>query len=120
MECYLDGKLVQSADLPVRRTPSLFTSASREEKSGVIILKVVNPALEAVSAGIHLNGAGPLSATGAATILTAGLKDVNSFDEPRKVSPVTVPVNGVGPEFPYTFAANSMTVIRLRPAGRTE
>ena len=120
IECYLDGQRVQSADLPVRRTPSLFASATREEKSGVIILKVVNPALEAVPAGLRLDGARQLDATGAATVLTAGLKDVNSLDEPRKVSPVTVPVNGVGTEFRYTFAPNSMTVIRVRPAGRSE
>ncbi len=113
VEGYVDGQLVQSADLPVRRTPTLFTSAVREDGTGELILKVVNPGADLLTAKVNFKGLSSTKDTGTATVLTGGLADENSIEQPRKVAPVTLPLRNAGPAFDYTFAPRSMTVIRV-------
>jgi alpha-L-arabinofuranosidase len=118
MDCYLDGKLVQSADVLLRRVPALFASATRDEKAGEIILKVVNPGSQPAETTIQLRGAKDISTSAQTTILTSSsLADMNSFDAPAKVAPVSSPLDIAGPDFAYTFKPYSMTVIRV---GRTK
>ncbi len=53
-------------------------------------------------------------ATAKITVLAgANLADENSFAEPKKVAPVTSDIEGVGPEFKYTFKPRSLTVLRI-------
>ncbi len=113
VECFLDGKLIQSGDVPVRRVPGLFASATRDEKAGEIIFKVVNPQGDAVKAAVQIAGKAKLKTTGTAITLSGDPKDENSLDDPKKVSPVTSSVKGIGPKFKYTFGPYSMTVLRL-------
>ena len=88
MDCYLDGQLIQSAQILDRHVPSLFTSATRDEKTGDIILKVVNPGDQALRAGITLNGASDLASSGQATVLTGNLTDAeDSLDTPHRILP---------------------------------
>ena len=114
IRCYLDGQLIQDAVYPAEKP--LHATASRVQDSNEIILKVVNVAAESTDTEIRLVGAGPLHATGTATVLTGAPSDENSLDGPNKVTPVSSPVNGVGPQFRYTFAPHSLTVLRLGPA----
>ena len=118
INCYLDGRLVQSADVPARRTPTLFTSAVRDDKTGEIILKVVNPGEQETPASIQLRGLKSLSPTGQVIELTGGkLTDENSFNEPGRIAPTTSPLNEVKPEFTHTFKPRSLTVLKIQPAG---
>ena len=87
---YLDGQLVQEVSASNLNTKSLCTSASRDDKSGDIILKVVNASNSPVKTQIILNGAGNLAGNGKAIVLTsASPLDENTLDEPNKVSPRT-------------------------------
>jgi len=113
LECYLDGQLVQSAQVPERKVPSLFTSATRDETTGEIILKVVNPGGQAMQAGIGLSGVSHIDSSGQATVLAGNPADEDSFDSPRRVVPTTTTIQNVGPRFDMTFKAYSMTVLRL-------
>ncbi len=113
MDCYLDGKLIQSAEVLHHRVPALFTSATRDEKNGETILKVVNPGNAPGDATIKLQGAGRVDAQGTVTTLTGNLTDENSFDKPTTVVPVTEKFFGAASEFRYTFQPRSMTVLRL-------
>jgi alpha-L-arabinofuranosidase len=113
MECYLDGKLVQSAEVLKHRVPGLFTSATRVQKSDEIILKVVNPADRAVEGAIQLQCAKDVSGTGTATVMSAALAEENTFEKPGNVVPVTRNVRGVSRQFKYMFAPRSVTVLRL-------
>jgi alpha-L-arabinofuranosidase len=93
---------------------SLYATASRENKSGEVIVKVVNSAAEAVEANLQLKGAGKVSDKADATVLAgANLADENSFADPKKVSPATSTIEGVGPDFKYTFKPWSLTVLRI-------
>jgi alpha-L-arabinofuranosidase len=110
---YLDGRLVQTASIPVPDIPRLFATASRDEKSSQILLKVVNPTLEPADAALRLSGTGALASTAQATVLTGGPDDINTMDKPAAVAPVTSKLEGVGPEFQHTFPPYSLTILRM-------
>jgi alpha-L-arabinofuranosidase len=115
IKCYLDGKLVHD----IRRTslPGLFASATRDSKSGDIILKVVNGSAEKMDTAVHLNGAGKLAGAARAIVLTSEKPtDENSLDAPDKVSPKTETLNVGGPDFHHVFPGNSLTVLRIGAA----
>jgi alpha-L-arabinofuranosidase len=114
LDCYLDGKLLHQANVPVRRTPEFFASATREDATGEIILKVVNPTSHSTDAAINLPDLKSESLTAQAVVLTGSkLTDENSFDEPSKIAPVKSPSRNVKPHFDYTFQPYSLTVLRI-------
>ncbi len=114
MDCFLDGKLVQSAEVLPRQTLQVYASAARDEKAGEIILKVVNPGEEPSDVAIQLDGVTRVSSSAQATVLTGERGDaVNSFDKPASVAPVTETVSGIGPTFQHRFAPRSLTVLRI-------
>ena len=117
MDCYLDGKLVQTAEVLHHHVPSLFTSAARDEKSGDIILKVVNPGKEAAAATVLLQGAQRVQAGGLAIVLTGNPADDNTFEKPNRIAPKTTSISGILPKFNHTFPPHSFTVLRVGTAG---
>ncbi len=111
--------------LPVKLTPEqqsdqrpyLYATASREDTSGTVILKVVNAAADPAEAIVQVNGAGKLPGTASVTILAGtSLADENSLVAPKKVAPASTRIEGIGPEFKFTFKPWSLTVLRLPPA----
>ena len=118
MQCYLDGELIQSADVLDHHVPTLFTTAARDEQTGEIILKVVNPGDDVCDSKIKLTGVEHLQPTGKVTILSGNLTDENTLDKPSVVVPKTADLTGVKADFDYAFQPRSMTVLRLatRPA----
>jgi alpha-L-arabinofuranosidase len=115
---YLDGQLVQEVSDTRANVKSLCASAARDEKSGDIILKIVNAGAAAVRAQVDLKGAGALSGTGKAIVLTsASPLDENSLDEPTKVSPKTETLKLSGTSLTRVFPGNSFTVIRVATSG---
>jgi alpha-L-arabinofuranosidase len=113
MECYLDGKLTQSADILRRRMPSLYTSAVRETGTGETILKVVNPGDQPVTATIQLRGVTSIHETALATVLTGNRANENTFEKPNSIVPTTAIVTSIRPEFSHAFKPRSVTVLRL-------
>jgi alpha-N-arabinofuranosidase len=99
--------------------PTFFSSAAFENKSGDVIVKVVNASAKSASASIHLIGVKGGKEKAQATVLTSdNTSDENSFEQPRKVAPVTASLGNVGATFKYTFKQNSLTVLRIGPAQR--
>lgn len=106
---------VAGQEPPSSRRPGLYASASLVEKSGEIILKVVNSAAEPAPAVIKLEGLKGAINEGTEIVLAGSrLGNENSFDEPRKVAPVSSSMGSVSAEFPCTFRPWSVTVLRLR------
>jgi len=113
IRCFLDDRPM--FDVQQAPVPALAAVAGREEKSGDLILKVVNGTDAALPATLNLEGAGRLRREGEAVVLTSATRtDENSFDQPRKIAPVTRPIDGVSERFAYTFPARSLTILRLR------
>jgi alpha-N-arabinofuranosidase len=119
MDCFLDGKIVQSAQILDRHTPSLFSSATRDDQTGDILLKVVNPGDQTMQAEIALQGASGVASGGQATVLSGNGTDEDSPGTPAQAIPLTTPIAGVGSAFTYAFKPRSFTIMRLpaKPSG---
>ena len=113
IKCYLDGKLVHDVNTP--RMKSLHASATRENSSGDIILKVVNASAQALTTEIGFNGIARLTGPASATVLTSDKPtDENSLANPSKVAPVVLGIAVGGSAVRHTFPGNSVTVIRVK------
>jgi len=113
VKCSLDGKVVHELKNTLAQTRGLFASATRDTKTGEVIVKVVNATANPTETEINLRGIGRLSGPAQAIVLTSdNPKDENSLDEPTKVSPKTQRLNLAGPKFKHTFPGNSLTVLR--------
>jgi alpha-L-arabinofuranosidase len=114
VRCYLDGQLIH--DVSRVASKSLFAVAGRTN-TGEIILKLVNAGSQSQPATIRLSGAGRLSHTGKAIVLSSeNPADENSFAEPTKVSPRVETIQNVGATFTHTLPGNSVTILRLQAA----
>ena len=97
----------------------LFASATFDEPTGEIILKVVNATASPRKVTIDLAGAKQPGKTGKSFVLTApDLKAENSLDEPMHVAPVESKISVGSSKFVQTFAPNSLTVLRVGKASR--
>ena len=101
-------------EAPPSQIQRLYASAASDGPTHEIILKVVNPGDAPTTAQIVLAGLEKVILDAKCTVLAgANMSDVNSFDEPRKISPVESLFHPAGPTFPWTFAPHSFTVLRV-------
>jgi len=106
---------VSGRQSPSSKQPGLYVTASRDEKAGEVILKVVNSAEKLIAADVQIKGAGRVASQGTMIVLAGGrLTDENSIAEPRKIAPVTSSLKGLAGEFKHTFPPSSLTVLRLK------
>jgi hypothetical protein len=117
IQSFLDGKPLVSVDngySPIE-LPTMVAGATRLENSGEILLKVVNFLDKAQRAAVRLDGVSSVAPEGTETVLSsASQEDENSLDQPKRVAPVSRHVAGLSRQFDYTFAANSVTFLRIR------
>jgi alpha-L-arabinofuranosidase len=92
---------------------ALYASATRDDRAGEIILKVVNPGANVQTADINLNGAN-VSSTANKTVLAGNLEDVNSMQLPQNISPAESRLEHVAAKFSCEFAPHSMTILRFK------
>ncbi len=97
---------------------NLFASASIDERTGEVVLKVVNISPSPREVQINLAGAKQIKKTGKAFVITGDLKAENSLDEPMRVAPVEQSLAAGSNEFKYSFAPNSLTVLRVGVAAK--
>jgi alpha-L-arabinofuranosidase len=113
IKCYLDNQLIHDAKYQVVK--ALQASATRDQASGEVILKVVNATTTAQPAEIKLNGVTQTTSPAQAFVLTSEkATDENTLDEPTKVVPVAQTLPVTGNSLGHTFPANSLTVIRVK------
>jgi alpha-L-arabinofuranosidase len=113
VKCYLDGKLTNEGRVPVVK--SIHASATRDEKAGEVILKVVNAAATAQEVEVKLDGVRNVTGPAQAIVLTSDKpEDENTLDAPTKVSPKTTTVAISGPALRHSFPGNSFTVLRVK------
>jgi len=94
--------------------PRLAYSVTREERTKIVYIKIVNPTASAQPVAIALNGVAEVMPEGEASVLTsADRQDRNSLAQPRKVVPITSPLRGLDKDFSYTLAPYSFTVLRV-------
>lgn len=114
VKCWLDGQLIHDLQRARRSLQTLFASATRDEKAGDLILKVVNTAPTPLETEIELRGVNRPGTQGQAIVLTSeSPKDENTLEQPTRVSPRTENVALPGPRWTRVFPGNSLTVLRL-------
>lgn len=117
IRCYLDSQLIH--DVEDTGPLPMAAVAGRSKSNGEIILKVVSISDAAQDTEVVLEGARKVEPQGTAVVLTSeSPEDENSFSEPKNVSPVALPLNGLGPRFYYTFRPYSLTILHLRVSGQ--
>jgi alpha-L-arabinofuranosidase len=113
--CYLDNRLITTVtDEPTPPPAPLYATASRDEARGEVILKVVNVSAAAQRLQIDLQGAGSVDSQATSEVLKGFPNDVNTIDNPLKVAPESVPIEGASASFTHEFPAHSVSVIRLK------
>ena len=111
LRCFLDGALISDVTLP--RPETVLAIGGRDEKSGDVILKILNTAARVVEANVRLEGATNIAPQGELTILTSkSAEDENSFEEPTKIIPVLSTVKA-GDRSTLSLAAYSLNILRL-------
>jgi alpha-L-arabinofuranosidase len=115
VKCYLDGKVIHDLDMEsAKQVVSLYANAAHDDKTGDVILKVVNVNTNAMETQIDLTGAKALTGKGTAIVLTSDKStDENDLENPTRVSPKTEDVDFSGSSLTRSFPANSFTVLRL-------
>jgi alpha-L-arabinofuranosidase len=116
VKCYLDGQLIHDVDVPAPKLARIYSTASVDDKSGDIMLKVVNVDGETATAKLQFSGAEGRAYEGEAIVLTGDPEAINTITEPESLKPRQSTVEGLGAGQEYRFPANSLTVLRLRPA----
>ena len=115
VKCYLDGRLVHDVNYEAGgEVKALYATATHDEKSGDVIVKVVNASAGPLETKIDLSGAKNLTGHGSTVVLTSeNATDENTIDNPTKVSPKADTVDFTGSVLTRSFPGNSFTVLRL-------
>ncbi|HWA10485.1 MAG TPA: alpha-L-arabinofuranosidase C-terminal domain-containing protein [Opitutaceae bacterium] len=99
---------------PPREVPTLFHSVTRDSKTGVIYLKIVNPLGTPQAVHVEIQGARSVAAKGESVIMKADSpEETNSLAEPKKIVPVTAAESGLGASFTRTLAPYSINILKL-------
>jgi alpha-N-arabinofuranosidase len=99
---------------PKNGRDNIFASASKDDRAGEVILKLVNTSASPREVRITLAGAKQVKKSGKAYVLaSADLKAENSLTEPLKISPAEQTIEVASGDFAFTLAPNSLTVLRV-------
>ncbi len=117
VDCYLDGELLMTYTPP----PKIFALAGKEERTGEIILKLVNAGPDAVKTKINIAGLEGIPSRAMLSSLSApGDQVENSFAQPGQYTPVSRQIV-IDPENPEVeWPAFSINVLRIKPIGKSK
>jgi alpha-L-arabinofuranosidase len=91
----------------------LDLTAARDEGGKTLVLKVVNAGDRPHRAAISIRGMKSLSPRAGASTLSGNLDAVNPPDDPERIAPREVVIEGVSDQFSHEFPARSYTILRL-------
>jgi alpha-L-arabinofuranosidase len=111
IECYLNGKLLMTYKDPCR----FFSIAGRDEKTGEIVLKVVNAYDKPLHTNIQLKGAKNVSPEGKIITLSAESADAeNSLESPHRYVPEEQIYKAFKSAFDMVFKPWSVSILRIK------
>jgi alpha-N-arabinofuranosidase len=93
---------------------SVQGSATRDSRTGEIIVKLVNSQTNEVSVDIDIKDLTSLRSKGTAITLAGKPNDTNSINHQRDVVPITTAVRGTKPKFTYQLPPYSIVVLKLK------
>ncbi len=94
---------------------SLYASATVDEGTNEIIIKLVNANPEEKAITLNVSGVRKLSKKAQVTTLSSSdLGEENTVEQPTKIAPVKKELNVSGKNFRYLAGPNSVNIIRIR------
>ena len=114
IKCSLDGQLIH--EVTAQPSQNLFAVSGRDDKTGDIIVKVINTSPQPCDAKLDIGSVSGIARNALLTVLTSEHgADNNSLENPKRVVPTQTDLAVPGPEFTHQFPPNSCSVIRLKP-----
>ena len=92
---------------------TLFATASSDDATRDVILKVVNTADVPTPVQINLQGVQKVASQAQLEVLSGNPQDVNTIDNPNNVVPQKSTIESAAASFAHEFPAHSVSVIRL-------
>jgi alpha-N-arabinofuranosidase len=100
---------------PPRQIRQVFFDATRDSRSGVLYLKVVNEAGTAQRINVQIAGCKNIASQGESISLVASSPtDTNSLEQPQKIIPRSEKANNLSANFTREFPAYSITVLKVK------
>lgn len=110
VKCFLDDKLLMSYSEPHK----LFAIAGKDDKTGELIIKLVNGYSDTVETDFDISGVTGKASKITQTVLTSpSLTDENSFAEKNKFVPATSSIDATGKPLHLSMSPYSINVIRI-------
>jgi alpha-N-arabinofuranosidase len=95
--------------------PTIFYSATMDENSGAIYLKLVNTTGKKQPVQINFNGVTKISPNATVVVIKGSkAEDTNTITDPEKVIPLTSKIKGVAPIFKRTLDPYSVSIFELQ------
>jgi alpha-L-arabinofuranosidase len=104
---------VTISDAAGEEAKRFFASSTLDEKSGEVIIKLVNGTTQASTSTIDLAGASAVKPGTITTLHADNLEAVNTLDVPDNVVPTEAAFTPTSAKFPLTLPANSFVVLRV-------
>ncbi|HVM61487.1 MAG TPA: alpha-L-arabinofuranosidase C-terminal domain-containing protein [Verrucomicrobiae bacterium] len=100
---------------PAQQIREIFFDATRDSRSGIVYLKVVNESGATQPVRIRISGVGSVDANGTAVVLKADSPDdTNSLQEPTRIVPADETAGGLSTDFTREFPPYSLTILELK------
>ncbi len=113
LKAWLNNELIFETKLLTNVTPGVFSTASMDEKSGDIIVKIANTSTEATTCDINLNGY-QVNHGKIIRLSSAEGTNENSIEQPTVVVPVNEFVYPDKDQVQVHIPAYSLNIVRLR------
>lgn len=113
IRAYIDGILTIDIETKPVMTEALYITAARDYNQDLLV-KAVNLSKESRTADIVLQGLEDKKHSLTASVMEGWQEqEVNSFEEPDKISPEVSEREFTGTEFAWDFPAESVTILRI-------
>ena len=100
---------------PVQHVPTLFESATRDSKTGMIYLKLVNRAGAPQAVKVEIAGLASVESKGQClTMAASSPEETNTVTEPTKISPKLTAADNLGARFTRTLPPYSITILEMK------
>ncbi|RKW59885.1 MAG: arabinosidase [Prevotella sp.] len=113
VKCYLNGNLVLDTRLRPDTSSGVYSSATLDESSGDVIVKIVNTATEPTTAVINLNG-GSVSSAEVVRLTSITGTNENTIDNPTNVYPTNEVLSPDGHKVSLHIPAFSLNIARIK------
>lgn len=100
---------------PVIGEDGLYASAVKDSETGEVILKIVNTSDKEQETNVNLKGAKKLGSKATMkTLSSSELEAMNSFENPKKISPKESTISVKGNDVNVKLPARSLSVVRVK------